>query len=305
MPPVIRPYAPGDETGILDLYRVVFALNLTPDEWRWYYGNEAIIVVAESEGRIVGHYAVQPRPFSVMGESRLAGLVMGSMVAPEFRNITTFIDMAKRAYELCRERLVSFVYAFPNDNVWLVRRRMLDWTALPSIVSLVGRPSEGARDVSAIERVGLEDTIEAPWSDSSSIRAAHSSAFLMWRFNERPGVEYPVYVHREGGRVRGYIALKRYESTGHIVAFRVEPGAEASTGALLFARANQHFRETGVERISMWSMPASPLHSLVVAGMTPEGAGKNFGYLAFDPETSAQLADGARWDIAMCDSDVY
>jgi hypothetical protein len=129
---------------------------------------------------------------------------------------------------------------------------------------------------------------------------------LTWRFQARPGVEYPVYVHREHGVVRGYVALKRYESTGHIVAFRVEPGAEASSGVLLFVRASQHFRETGAERISMWSMPASPLHSLVVAaGMTPEGTGKNFGYLAFDPETSAQLADGARWDIAMCDSDVY
>jgi Acetyltransferase (GNAT) domain len=121
-----RPYASGDEAQILALYQAAFGITLSLDEWRWHYGRDAIIELAESAGSIIGHYAVQPRPFFVGARACSAGLVIGSMVAPEFRNITTFLELAKRAYERCKQQSIPFVYAFPNDNVWLVRRRMLD-----------------------------------------------------------------------------------------------------------------------------------------------------------------------------------
>lgn len=329
--PRIRPYRPGDETGVLDLYRVVFQLDMTLDEWRWYYGGGptgrgpvAVIVVAESaEGRIIGHYAVQPRPFCLDGRRVTAGLVMGSMVAPEHRNITTFIDMARAAYALCREQHIAFLYAFPNDNVWLVRQRMLDWQALPHLRALCAPPADirvpeaavSGADLSEVERLAPGAPFPAAdWLDacpSEGIRAVHSPDWLTWRLLERPGVEYPVYIHRSGGHVRGYIALKRYQAAdgridGHIVAWRVHSGEEDTTGALLLARATRHFEEVGASRVTLWLLPRSPLHSLAIrAGMSPEQPRKNFGYLSLDDALSPALAPPDRWDVTMSDSDVF
>jgi hypothetical protein len=315
--PSYRAYAPGDEAQILALYDVAFGLSLSLDEWRWHYGHGAIIEVAVADGRIVGHYAVQPRPFCVGARGCTAGLVLGSMVAPEFRNITTFLDLANRAYARCRELAIPFVYAFPNDNVWLVRRRMLSWNALPSITALGMSPSSASRDrdASGVERLGFGEALPAaPWlgcATTDRIRSADPATFLRWRLRDRPDVDYPMYIHREAGELSGYIALKRYATAnqivGHVVAFRVAPGAESSSGPRLLARAIDHFAMDGVDRITTWVLPASPLHDVVIgAGFTPElGSKKNFGYLAFDEEIGAMLADGARWDIAMADSDVY
>lgn len=348
--PRIRPYRPGDETSILDLYRVVFKLDMTLDEWRWYYrggptgrGPVAVIVVAESEGRIIGHYAVQPRPFCLDGRRVTAGLVMGSMVAPEFRNITTFIEMAKAAYALCREQQIGFLYAFPNDNVWLVRQRMLDWQALPRLHALCAAPADirvpevAVPDVvasgaavpnGAVSGVAAPETavpeverlrpgepfLAADWLEAcpdQGIRAVCSPDWLTWRLLERPGVEYYLYTARSGDHLQGYIALKRYQVAdgrvdGHIVAFRVRPGEEHTTGALLLARARRHFEETGAGRVTLWLLPRSPLHSLIVrAGMTPEQPGKNFGYLSLDDTLNPALAPPDRWDVTMSDSDVF
>jgi hypothetical protein len=300
-----RPYSPGDEAQILALYQAAFGITLSLDEWRWHFGSGAIIELAESAGRIIGHYAVQPRPFFVGARACSAGLVIGSMVAPEFRNITTFLELAKRAYERCKQQDIPFVYAFPNDNVWLVRRRMLDWKALPSIAMLAASTRDLDGDVGNVARLdGPMPNVEwlgRPAADR--IRSSDSAAQLDWRLRERPGIDYPIYVDRDWG----YIALKRYQDIGHIVAFRTAPGCESSSGARLLARAAAHFAEIGIRRITTWMLPASPLLELVTrAGFAAEpGSGKNFGYLAFDASIAGELTDAARWDVSMSDSDVF
>ncbi|HEY3804354.1 MAG TPA: GNAT family N-acetyltransferase [Kofleriaceae bacterium] len=311
-----RPYAPGDEAQILELYQLAFGIALSLDEWHWHYDRGAIIELAEVDGRIVGHYAVQPRPFHIGARTCRAGLVIGSMVAPEHRNITTFLELAKRAYGECRVRGIPFVYAFPNDNVWLVRRRMLSWHALPSIAMLgaATRPSMIDATTSGVERLAGDSFPSASWLGATvddRIRSRDAPDFMQWRLRARPGVEYPVYIHRESGELRGYIALKRYVSAagavGHLVAFRVAPGAELSSGMPLLARAFEHFTADGVDRVTTWMLPASPLYAVILgAGFAPEHEPKkNFGYLAFDDEIAATLARADSWDIAMTDSDVY
>lgn len=304
-PPILRPFAPGDEAGILALYREVFALHLTLDEWRWYFaGREpAVIALAEVDGQIIGHYAVQPRPFSVGP----AGLVVGSMVAPAFRNLATFVGLARAAYAMCRERGIRFVYAFPNDNVWLVRQRMLDWVALPQIHALAAavadfRPTGPAGGARLHPGQGFPS-----WAvGSPAVSATLPSDWLAWRLHEKPGAPYPVYAHSDG-----YIALKTYRpsegpATGHLIDWRVRPGAEASVGSLLLAQAKAHFAQDGVERVSTWLLPASPLYPVArQAGLVEESAGKNFGYLALDPALSASGGLAGAWDIRMADSDVY
>lgn len=314
MAPAIRAYRPGDEHGILELYRIVFGLELSLEAWQWYYRG-AEIAVADSDGQIVGHYAVQPRPFSVAGQRCTAGLVVGSMVAPEFRNVTTFLDTARCCYDLCRARAIPFVYAFPNDNVWLVRRRMLDWSALPSLTALVAAPEDLALPLpdQSVVRLPDGDAIAASWlatNDATAIRPVYSEEFLAWRLH-KPDVAYPIYVHESGGQLRGYIVLKHYEGNGqregHILALRVAPGAETEVATQLLARAKAHFVEARVARVSTWLLPASPVFAAVTAvGLKPEGGkGKNFGYLALDRQLADVLAEHARWDIAMSDSDVY
>lgn len=305
-----RPYAPGDEAQILELYRAAFGIELSLDEWRWHYGHDQIIELAEVDGRVIGHYAVQLRPFFVEARACTAGLVIGSMVAPEFRNITTFVELARRAYAACRERAVAFVYAFPNDNVWLVRKRMLSWHELPAIAALAVSVRDTPRDrASSVVQLAPDEPLDAPWLDRANDRicASDRASFLHWRLRERPHVDYPIYVDRDAGEVRGYIALKRYNAAvGHVVAFRVAPGDPAA-GRRLLASALAHFAEAGVERITTWLLPSSPLYTVAVdAGFAADaGTKQNFGYLAFDDGLAAVLADPARWDVAMADSDVF
>src|SRR5436190_129472 len=96
-----RPYRDGDEAGILDLYREVFRLDLTPKYWRWAFtaspDGPSLIVLIEMEGKLVGHYAVTPRKYWVRGKLCTAGYDGATMLAASARNVTTFVQMANVA----------------------------------------------------------------------------------------------------------------------------------------------------------------------------------------------------------------
>ena len=75
-----------------------------------------MIVVLEREGRLLGHYAVQPREFWIAERRATVGFAVGTMVLPEVRSVAALVDLAEQAYVLCRERGFPWLYAFPNDQ---------------------------------------------------------------------------------------------------------------------------------------------------------------------------------------------
>ena len=222
----------------------------------------------------------------------------------------TFVELAKRAYAACRERAISFVYAFPNDNVWLVRKRMLSWHELPAIAPLAVSVCDTPRDrASSVVELAPDEPLDAPWLDRANDRIGSSdrASFLRWRLRERPHVDYPIYVDRDAGGVRGYMALKHYNAAlGHVVAFRVAPGG-ARRGTSLACQRARALRGSGCRTHHDVATAAPPLFAVAVdAGFAADaGMKKNFGYLAFDDGLAAVLADPARWDVAMADSDVF
>ena len=149
---ICRAYRPGDEAGIIELYGEVFHLRMSPELWRWMYqsppAGPAVIVVLESDGRLVGHYGVQPREFWISGHRTTVGFAVGTMVHPQLRSVKALVEMAQLAYAICREREFPWLYAFPNDAAHKVRCALLGWKALPQIVEWDG-PLPQANDNSS------------------------------------------------------------------------------------------------------------------------------------------------------------
>ena len=317
----VRPYCPGDESGILALYNAVFNLDLPQKMWQWTYQQvpeeAAIIVVAENNEGIVGHYAVQPRPFWLNETPTLAGLAVGTMVHPSHRNLTTLVEMAHLAYELCREKGLLFLYAFPNDVAWKIRQMVLEWQALPQLTewegalpvsdSLTASEIEIYKDLPAASLASL--SLPKMSHNHKGIGGRRTPAWLNWRFFEKPDAEYKLLVAGSLDNMEGYAVLKEYVRSGvrygHIVDWQV-PVAKASIAKNLLASAWKEFAQSKVECVSCWALPKSSLFQLLRdAGLTLTGRKTNFGYFNLSVEKDEILASSGCWNISMCDSDVY
>lgn len=313
-----RPYQPGDESGIIELYRAVFNLEIPLSSWQWMYqivpDVDAIVVVAENQTGIIGHYAVQSRPFWLHGQSCLAGLAVGTMIHPDARNVTTLVDMAHLAYDLCREKGLQFLYAFPNDTAWKVRQLLLGWQALPQIIEWVGEVKRWEIPTNEIQvyqelPTALHLSLPKDEENYTSIGGGRTPAWLNWRFFQKPDTQYKLLVAGSLSDMQGYAVLKEYHSAdvhyGHIVDWQV-PGYETATAKNLLISTLNEFAHSGCDRISCWALAKSSLfHLLPEFGLTPTGRKTNFGYFNLALENEAVLANNDSWNIYMGDSDVY
>ena len=90
----IRPYAAGDEQGILATFNCVFGEDdpsfepRTLADWEWTYRRNPSgtrVWVAVRDGLVAAHYASQPNRVRVEGKERIFGQILDSMVHPEHR----------------------------------------------------------------------------------------------------------------------------------------------------------------------------------------------------------------------------
>jgi len=136
-----RNYQPGDEEGILALWRESFPegeqRRTELDYWRWQYlegpSGPGLIRLAVSENRIVGHAAAIPFQFMSKGKEVLGCLSLDSMTAAGFRGQGMFTRLEEELYDDLARSGVQFIYGFPNDNSIGVFLRKLDWKQLATL----------------------------------------------------------------------------------------------------------------------------------------------------------------------------
>jgi GNAT superfamily N-acetyltransferase len=119
-------YRPGDETGILQLFKEVFGEERSLALWRWRYGElpgtgESILVFKDKKGDICGHYAALPLAMSYRGKRVYGTLRLDFMVRPDMQGKGIGGLLIDAVRERARGRFV-LAYAFPNTRSTKITR---------------------------------------------------------------------------------------------------------------------------------------------------------------------------------------
>jgi len=78
--------------------------------------------------KIVGCYSVIPFEYNYFGKKVVFGLSVDTMIDEAYRgNPFNLKKMANLVYDRLKEDGIPFVFGFPNDNVYLVRKKILKW----------------------------------------------------------------------------------------------------------------------------------------------------------------------------------
>ncbi len=85
------------------------------------------LLVNEDE-KIVGCYSSIPQLYEYFGSNVVFGLSVDTMIDSSYRgNPYTLKKLANKLYAFMKSDGVSFVFGFPNDNIYLVRKKLLKW----------------------------------------------------------------------------------------------------------------------------------------------------------------------------------
>lgn len=116
---------------IIQLYKNVFNINFKDDFTWWYLNNpfgKSIGAIALDGNIVVGHWAVTPLPFNIMGNKRTELISLASMVDPEYQGQGIYKKIGFTMLEyLKNEGKFSFIIAFPNDNAIKVHLNSFDY----------------------------------------------------------------------------------------------------------------------------------------------------------------------------------
>lgn len=113
-----RPYLESDKAAVLSLFEASFGKPRETSQWNWEYNDariRPIVVVAETSGKVVGHYAVLPRTIGWNGENVDAGLVVDVMTHPSFGRKGVFVNSALEAFSRAKEVGIDLLIGFPNE----------------------------------------------------------------------------------------------------------------------------------------------------------------------------------------------
>ena len=136
-----REYQPGDENGIIALWKVAFLEGeggrADLEYWNWQFRDPpagfARIRVAVVDGMIVGHYAVIPVHMQIKGEPVAGTLSLDTMTHPDYQRQGILTTLASELYaELGREGF-PITYGFPNENSFGALIKRLQWAYVCSL----------------------------------------------------------------------------------------------------------------------------------------------------------------------------
>ena len=312
----------GDAEAIVAFLR---ECGYDPDERFWHWINRecpqgaAMVELALAGDRVVGHYAVLPRLLHVGGTTVKAGHAIHAAVHPQFRGLAILQGLMRRVVQTCQEAGLRLLYAFPNENIWLVYLKLFAWREIGDLVAL----ECGLQDSEPADT----DPPNVSWSDRIQFDARYQPfkrmeilqgktyimkdpAYLNWRYARHPRVRYQLLeAHTAAGELGGYAVLKLYEKHdvryGHVVDLGVQLATLDMIPQLL-SKALIVFRRQQVNRASCWLLNDTPFVDAARAmGFRATGFSTHVGYRLLDPHFPMSHLSLERWHLVMGDSDAF
>jgi len=328
---VIRPYRPGDEPAVLELYHASFEPGardkLVEREWRYARnpaGRHRTMICALDDGSLIAAYTGIPLRASLAGRPGRAAVMVDAMTHPAFRGAMLGRRgiFARTVHAWVEEFTVGegrtqFCFGVPQRRHARLGRLLMGyelWDEPGYFTRAIGdsrikRLRRGLPDprVGRVEAFGEEaDALWerlAPAYPSGVIRDAR---YLRWRYDECPGHDYLRFVLRrpEGGW-DGWLVLAVDGAKATLVDALLPPGLPRRAPALLY-RALGAALERGASEMEAWASPGTPIERLLLEAGFWQGTyeGVRFACRLFD-----DALDGAalreRWYFQPGDTDDY
>jgi GNAT superfamily N-acetyltransferase len=237
----VRPLASGDEPALLELLGVTLgggpAGRRPPEFFRWKHHQNpfgpSFMLVAESEGRLVGLRAFMRWRFEGDGHSFAAVRAVDTATHPDFQGRGVFSRLTLAALEALQGQ-VDLVFNTPNRAsrpgylkmgwrevgrvpvavrvrrpVRLARGLRAPSDRLPTGPAVAAEPA--ARALARTEQV--EALLAAVPTDDGRLRTPRDLGYLRWRYGSAPLLGYRAVTEEDGGELTG-LAIFRVRPRG-------------------------------------------------------------------------------------------
>lgn len=138
---VPRGYKEGDEKQIVPLFNSSFDASRSMEEWRWEFRDNpaglGFSVVADDDGKIVGHFGAIPVKWKCGDETIMGAQSVDGFTHPDYRLQGMFVKLAKTVHDEAIGSGVSLIWAFPNQNSYPAFMKRLGFREIGTVPGLM------------------------------------------------------------------------------------------------------------------------------------------------------------------------
>jgi hypothetical protein len=235
---ILRSFRPGDETGILNLWKTAFKSNMDPDLFKWKYldnpYSKTMMLCVTDNSEIVTFYGGIPFKFQYNADIVYVVNLMDIMSHPDHRTNRVFEKTAKQFIEhFCTPGNLLHMYGFPGELHYSIGEKILNYKKISSISYFNVLPEElinqkKPSDKMAIEvkkvktMEGMAKEFDLLWENCKlyyPFSIVRDASFVKWRFFDHPEKQYNVlkFVNSDDDSVVAWAVLMVNELKASIV----------------------------------------------------------------------------------------
>lgn len=300
-PITIRPYTRGDEEGINRLFNSIFHKSRTLAEWNWKFSNNPAsidpakwIVIAERDGRMIGHYASLATEMKYGNRVVKAGQPVDTVIDPSAKAGIKLIGKLYDSHIKHNNGIALFGFGFPNEAAYMVGKRFLEYKDLGEMVQLFKRLSirsafkrrfkrcpdwiinllrhltkvfyqfeifMGGSDKCIVIRTvdAFDERVNSFWNsikDRYQIIAIRNMSYLNWRYESK---RYQIFIGERNEEFVGYVVTKVEDRGDARVGYIIDILSKDDKISSLLAGCLKFFIEQGIDYILCGLLREDPL----------------------------------------------
>lgn len=316
----VRPYLPGDEYAINELFNTVFDQFRPIEEWEHKFGwlqpdsqGRRAIVVGCVDGRIVGVQAGIPTCFEYREELFQGIQIVDNAILPEHRRFGLQRAMYEHLCDISREQNF-FVFGFPGGlNLragifalgWRPRVKLRLWAR--SMQKSKNSDLNVSGVTCTLGHPGLLCSLRLNSCGSDRIRLQHTTEYMQWRYRNSESTTFHTVACIERDSCLGCLIFGVRKADPNTAMLYEMDFLDTEVGATLLSYAVDVLGPLGLERLSCYLALESAkadwlrrlgfevLDALPLTLVTSE--------LFTDRISEKIMSDPRSWEITLGDSD--
>ncbi len=309
--PVIRELADGDFPALERFHQDCFGRPLDRALFAWLHreaptGPALDLIAAAPEAGIVGTYSLLPVRLRLGQRVVPASLAVGAAVHPAFRRRGVFTRLGREILSRAAAAGHACTLGKPNAQA-LPGHRRAGFRVLSDLLVLRRAPPPPRAHSCRVAEV-FDERLNQAWERLSagvSLAIVRDAAWMNWRL-ERPGGAYHRLILAEGQSLRGWLALKRYDSARGRIAHVLDLWAE-DAGALDELLAGAAGLSQDCREINLWVCERDARRpALARQGFEPAARVRDW-LIGFSHQGDAAFSglDAGGWVFSYLDNDIH
>ena len=290
----------SDVAGMVSLMNSEYARKKRPSYFIWQYFHSAyptIVMTAIVNEEIVGLFGLQKRK---LNSGAVVGQAIDLIVASKWRKRGIFTQLGNKAISYWDD--LDLLLVLPNQNGKNACERSFGWITIGKIDEMVLLVVD-----SKLIKPHNSDTYISLENDRSRYESfIYDDRIRSWRYDQHPDHRYG-YVHLASGEfavTKLFIDPINENCFGDIVDFECDAADETKLEEL-FIKTCARLIEDGVEAITTWVIPNTPIYPIVKSlGFAEEPRERYFCVKILNPRYE-KLYDISSWHLVQADAEIY